>query len=51
METLGCPNSVGVDHILKGESGAREITKVPLLEFPSNVEREIILKVLEGQDI
>ena len=42
----GCPSHQGIEHIHKGLKDARVPTKVSLIEFRSNNDREVAIRML-----
>jgi hypothetical protein len=47
----GCPLPIGIDHIQKGRAGERVPTKVSLIEFRSNSDREKAFNLLKDRDL
>ena len=47
----GCPRPVNIEHVFKGKAGERSVTKVSLLEFRSNAEREKAFALVKGLNL
>ena len=51
QESVGCPSDVTYDHIHKGKKESRELTKVTLVNFRSNADREKAFNVLKDKTL
>ena len=50
-ETSGCPLQTRFDHIHRGKPDQRVVTKVTLVEFASNADREFVFKALKDAQL
>ena len=49
-EKTGCPRSLGIDHIHRGKRDDRQPTKVSIIEFRNNADREQAFKLMQDSD-
>ena len=50
-DTVGCASDVSYDHIHKGKRDSRELTKVTLINFRSNSDREKAFLLLKDKSV
>ena len=50
-ESSGCPLQIRFDHIHRGKPDQRVVTKVTLVEFASNADREFVFKALKDTQL